>query len=115
MLSNDPSPTHPVGSDASSGPLGYIVSVSGSQASVRLRWGCPLNGADIDGTTVGKLLVIRTKQSRIIGVITKISAEARSNDGPQADHAVGQLDLLGEIRQGQNEPDYFQRGVTEYR
>jgi len=22
--------------------------------------------------------------------------------------------LLGEIRQGQNEPDYFQRGVTEY-
>jgi DNA helicase HerA-like ATPase len=114
MLSNDPSPTHPVGSDASAGPLGFIVSVSGSQASVRLRCGCPLNGADIDGTTVGKLLVIRTKQSRIIGVITKISAEARPNDGPQADHAIGQLDLLGEIRQGQNEPDYFQRGVTEY-
>jgi DNA helicase HerA-like ATPase len=113
MLANNQS-TNNGSSQASGEPLGFIVSVSGSQASVRLRCKCPPNGSDVDCATVGKLLVIRTKQSRIIGVITKISVETRPIDGQQADYAIGQLDLLGEIGQGQRGLEYFQRGVTEY-
>jgi DNA helicase HerA-like ATPase len=114
MLSNDQSPTGHSGSPMSAEPLGFIVSVCGSQVSVQLRWKHPANDADVDSATVGKLLIIRTKHSRIIGVITKISVEARPIDGPQADYAIGLLDLLGEIKQDEGGPEYFQRGVTEY-
>jgi hypothetical protein len=77
MLANDQSPTIHGGSQASAGPLGFIVSVSGSQASVRLRGTCTKGGTEIGDMTVGKFLVIQTRQSRIIGLITKISAETR--------------------------------------
>jgi hypothetical protein len=114
MLSNDQVPASHGGSHTRPEPLGFIVSVSGSQASVQLRWKPPSDSADVDDVTVGKLLIIRAKHSRIIGVMTKISMESRSVEGPHADYATGQIDLLGEIRQDGSGPEYFQRGVTEY-
>jgi uncharacterized protein len=114
MLANELSAPDHGASDTSGKPLGFVVSVSGSQASVRLRGAWLPNGADANGATVGNFLVIRTKHSRIIGVITKISEETRPLDGKPCDHTIAQVDLLGEIKQDKGGPDCFQRGVTEY-
>jgi hypothetical protein len=114
MLANDQPATKHGSSHASGDPLGWIVSVTGSQASARLRGACLPNGADVNGATVGNFLLIRTTHSRIVGVVTKISEEARPIDGKQCDHTIAQMELLGEIKQDTGGPEYFQRGVTEY-
>jgi DNA helicase HerA-like ATPase len=89
------------------GPLGRVLSVTGSQAQVRI------GVTDTDTrATVGKFLGIRAGAALVVGVITKIAVEP----GPastQATHAVGALDMLGEIKDGDRGP-FFQRGVTEY-
>src|SRR5262249_5872043 len=92
-------------------PLGRVLSVSGAQASVRLSVD-PSNGTDVARATVGKFLGIRTGQSLVIGVITKICIDPPAN-GAQARHATGQVDLLGEIKEI-GADTHFQRGVTEY-
>ncbi len=96
-----------------SGPLGTVLSVAGSQAHVRIQVnGAPFTAHDARAT-VGKFLGIRAGGSQVIGVITKISVEP-AGAGRQPDHAVGQVDLLGEIKQRPSGGVFFQRGVTEY-
>src|SRR5262245_3831693 len=92
-------------------PLGRVLSVDGAQATVRLD-GISRNHAAADvQATVGKFLAIRTSASLLVGVITKIATpSAATNPG---DHAIGHLDLLGEIKRNESRA-YFQRGVTEY-
>ncbi len=85
------------------GPLGRVLSVSGSQAQVRLL----VNGEEAR-PTVGKFLGIRADGAMVVGVITKIAADEKGGDGI----ATCQLDLLGEIKDDGR--TYFQRGVTEY-
>ena len=85
------------------GPLGRVLSVSGSQAQVRLS----VNGEEAR-PTVGKFLGIRADGAMVVGVITKIAADEKGGDGI----ATCQLDLLGEIKDDGR--TYFQRGVTEY-
>src|SRR4051794_3292186 len=83
------------------GPLGRVLSVTGSQAQVRLA---------VDGderTTVGKFLGIRAGAAIVVGVITKIALDANG------EFATGALDMLGEIKHGER-GEFFQRGVTEY-
>ena len=46
----------------------------------------------------------------VIGVITKIAAEAQSREG---ELAIAAVDMLGEIKRGER-GEFFQRGVTEY-
>jgi DNA helicase HerA-like ATPase len=87
--------------------LGSVLSVTGSQAHVRMAV-AGLPGADDVRATVGKFLGIRTGTSLIVGVITKIAVDP----GPGT-HATAQLDMLGEIKDDKA-PGYFQRGVTDY-
>src|ERR1043166_5083109 len=89
--------------------LGSVLSVTGSQAHVRMHV-ASLPGVDDMRATVGKFLGIRAGASLIVGVITKIATDPPG--GPGA-HATAQLDMLGEIK---HEParSYFQRGVTDY-
>ena len=55
-------------------PLGYVVSVRGSQASVGLP---PVSDASDDSrATVGKFLGVSTGKSLLIGVITDVSDRA---------------------------------------
>src|SRR5437773_234905 len=98
MLGNDRVSTEV--SPAGAGPLGSVVSVTGSQASIRIGGTCRSDCADVGGGTVGKFLVILTKHSRIVGVVTKITAESPL-DGKQSGYSIGRLDLLGEIRKDQ--------------
>jgi DNA helicase HerA-like ATPase len=89
-----------------SGPLGRVLSVSGSQAQVRLA----VAAADVRAT-VGKFLGIRAGAAVVIGVITKIAAEQQARAG---ELATGALDLLGEIKDDERGNPFFTRGVTEY-
>ncbi|HXW26440.1 MAG TPA: DUF87 domain-containing protein [Xanthobacteraceae bacterium] len=95
-------------------PLGWVLSVNGSQATVRLQ--APERAQRSDGArvTVGKFLGIRTQQSLAIGVLTKIAAETDAMGVPHGEHATGQLDLLGEIRTDDSGVARFDRGVKEY-
>src|SRR4051794_21385768 len=82
-------------------PLGRVLSVTGSQAQVRLA---------VEGderTTVGKFPGIRAGAAIVVGVITKIALDANGES------ATGALDMLGEIKHGEG-GEFFQRGVTEY-
>ena len=68
------------------GPLGRVLSVTGSQAQVRLA-------VDNDvRATVGKFLGIRAGVALVIGVITKIALDQNG------EFATGALDMLGEIK-----------------
>src|SRR3954447_21895435 len=92
-------------------PLGRVLSVDGSQATVRLD-GIDRAHASTDmQATVGKFLGIRTGASLLVGVITKIATP--SPNAELGDRAVGHVDLLGEIRFNETRA-WFQRGVTEY-
>ena len=94
--------------------LGHVRAVTGAQASVRL----PLPDAHAPHAarvTVGRFLGLRTATSLIIGVVTEIAAEGSRGAGPDdADHAVGRVDMLGEIKSDERRGPYFQRGVTDY-
>jgi DNA helicase HerA-like ATPase len=87
------------------GALGRVLSVGGSQAQVRLA----VSAQDMRAT-VGKFLGIGAGSAVVIGVITKIAAEAQAREG---ELAIAAVDMLGEIKRGER-GDFFQRGVTEY-
>src|ERR1044072_3631901 len=87
------------------GALGRVLSVGGSQAQVRLAV-----GAQDLRATVGKFLGIPAGNAVVIGVITKIGAQAQSREG---ERAVARVAMLGEIKQGER-GEYSQRGVPEY-
>jgi DNA helicase HerA-like ATPase len=92
--------------------LGRVLSVNGSQASVRLPVPSPSDAEDAR-VTVGKFLGIRTPQSLVIGVLSGISVDAAKENDP-GDDATGVLDLLGEIRAGPDGVRHFDRGAKEY-
>lgn len=92
-------------------PLGRVLSVDGSQATVRLDGIDRAHASADTQATVGKFLGIRTGVSLLVGVITKIATP--SPNGELGDRAVGHVDLLGEIKFNETRA-WFQRGVTEY-
>src|SRR4030095_15649173 len=87
------------------GALGRVLSVTGSQAQVRLA----VSAQDVRAT-VGKFLGIRAGNAIVSGVITKITAEGQAREGGLA---TGAVDMLGEIKHGER-GEFFNRGVTEY-
>jgi hypothetical protein len=92
-------------------PLGRVISVRGSQASVGLP-SPPADAADQPSATVGKFLGIRCGKSLLIGVITDVSVETQARE--QGYHATALLDLVGEIKEHGSALAYFQRGISEY-
>jgi DNA helicase HerA-like ATPase len=89
--------------------LGRVLSVSGSQAQVRLAV-----GASEERATVGKFLGIHAGVALVVGVITKIAVDPARGDARDAEFATAQVDLLGEIKNNDRGIPFFQRGVTEY-
>ena len=74
--------------------LGRVLSVSGSQAQVRLAVGAWKLRA-----TVGKFLGIHDGPALVVGVITKIAVDPARGDAREGEFATAQVDLLGEIKQ----------------
>lgn len=90
---------------------GQVCAVTGSQASVRFPTAAGSLAADNPPITVGSFLGIQRNGTLIVGLTTSIASPTGSN-GEQ--HAIGQMDLLGEIRRNEAGTAYFQRGLTEY-
>ena len=91
---------------------GQVLSVSGSQASIRIAASDRSGEQDGARVTVGKFLAIDTAASAVVAVITHVDGDAAA--GEAAWQLTARVDLLGEIRQGKNGRPHFQRGITDY-
>jgi DNA helicase HerA-like ATPase len=94
-------------------PLGRVLSVNGSQASIGLLapHGDILEEAR---ATVGQFLVVRSGTSLLVGVITDVSIQTLDVAREQGYYATARLDLMGEIKDVEGGAAKFQRGVTDY-
>jgi DNA helicase HerA-like ATPase len=94
-------------------PMGWVLSVEGASASLRLNV-TPRSGAAGEAqATVGRFIGIGTATSLLVGVITRLAVPSPLG-GKESDCAIAQLDLVGEIKWSEAGAPYFQRGVTEY-
>jgi hypothetical protein len=89
-------------------PIGQVISVRGSRASVGLLT-APESERAAARATVGKFLGISAGDSVLVGVITRVLIEAPALAKENGWHATADVDLVGEIKAAQ-----FQRGVTDY-
>lgn len=108
-----PVQTSTAAAETASHPLGRVVSVRGSRASVRFP-AAPSGIRIATRPTVGKFLGIRTGGSLLIGVITDIALETPAVANGHDYHAIAQVELVGEIGQHGTASAHFDRGVTEY-
>jgi DNA helicase HerA-like ATPase len=94
-------------------PLGHVLAVTGSKASVGIL---ASNQADPGEprVTVGQFVVVRSGLSLLIGVITEVALTAIAVARDQGYYATAELDLMGEIKRRADGVSYFQRGVTGY-
>ena len=96
------------GTSSSLQPLGRVIAVNGSQASVDLT-GRPLDG---ETPTVGKFMALTTPRALIVALITDVKEEAvASAAGGTAYRKIAHLDLIGEIKSIGGSVR-FQRGVV---
>lgn len=93
--------------------LGRVVSVSGSQAIVQFSADLSSSRADATNVTVGSLLGIKTGMALAIGVLCDLALE-KSASGQHGAHAVGRIDLLGEIVCDETGARCFHRGLMIY-
>ena len=94
-------------------PIGHVLSVNGSQASVGIMAAGRANSADLRAT-VGRFLGIMCGRSLLVGVITGISMETSALAREKGYQATAQLDLMGEIKADKAGSARFHRGVAEY-
>ena len=98
--------------DQTSTPLGKIIAVSGSTATIGIL-PTGLSNAEDARTTVSKFITIHDGKSRLIGVITEISLNLPPFAKEQGYLAIAEVDLMGEIRNAASAPEFW-RGVSEY-
>jgi hypothetical protein len=102
-LAREPVPAKPAAAE----PLGHVVSVSGSQATIELG----ARVQDAEKPTVGKFIGLITGPTLIVGMITEIG-ETPVPGGTY--RKLAKLDLVGDIRLTPPNAGQFQRGVAEY-
>ena len=94
-------------------PMGWVLSVEGARASLRLNVRPRAGAAGEPQATVGRFIGIGTATSLLVGVITKLAVPT-PHGGKDSDCAIAQMDLVGEIKWDAAGAAHFQRGVTEY-
>jgi len=89
--------------------LGLLVSLNGSQGVVWL----PLTKDGSEDITIGKLIMVETSNSQVIGMITQMSIPLPEAEEAAYRPTLAEVDLVGEIteRDGLRR---FRRGVTTY-
>ena len=90
--------------------FGHVASIAGSNANVRLVAPVRSDRADDFRVTVGNFLALQTGKSTVVSVITEACGDSGKGDGT----LTARVDLLGEIKLGENGTSFFQRGVAEY-
>lgn len=91
-------------------PIGRVLSVRGSQASVGLQ----RSDEGDPRATVGRFLGIASGAAYLIGVVTEVTIETPQAAREHGMVATAHLDMMGEIRSDASGRPRFRRGVTEY-
>jgi DNA helicase HerA-like ATPase len=95
-------------------PLGHLVAINGSQVTVQFTSDLSAAGDNAGAeVTVGSLLGIRTGNTLAIGALCDICLEDSASD-QHGSHAIGHIDLLGEILSGGSGAKRFHQGLTVY-
>ncbi len=94
-------------------PIGRVISIRGSQASIVLPATLP-NVPDEARATVGKFLGVRVGKSLLVGLIADVSLRTEPQSRQNEHVAIAQADLIGEIRDHDSATARFQRGVSSY-
>jgi DNA helicase HerA-like ATPase len=94
-------------------PLGRVISVRGSQATVGILQPL-LDQGEKARVTVGKFMSIRTGESLLIGMTTEVALQTVPIAREHGYHAIAQLDLMGEIKAQENGTARFRRGMRSY-
>ena len=93
--------------------LGFVVSVTGARAGVRLYKDAAedAGGARV---TIGRLVATNAGASRVVGVITRVSVSSPEPGLEGGGFILADVDFLGEIKNAGSERAFFQRGVSDY-
>jgi uncharacterized protein len=94
------------------GLLGKIIAVNGSRATLGILPAAM--GAENTRTTVSKFVMIHGGTAQLIGVVTQISLNLPPVAKELGYRAVAELNLMGEIRIGEDDAGRFRRGISEY-
>src|SRR3990167_9016749 len=94
--------------------LGFVLSVTGSRAEVRLYAGDATANHDESRVTIGKLIAVRTPTSAVVGVVARLSGPESASGEYHPSDLTAEVDFLGEVVQHGTPEAYFQRGVSEY-
>jgi hypothetical protein len=94
-------------------PLGRVVSIRGSNASIGILEPRPDDDENAR-ITVGKFVSIRTGQLTLIGIVTEVGLQEATTGRGHGYFAIAQLDLMGEIREEHDGVPCFRRGLRYY-
>jgi len=93
--------------------IGFVVSVGGSRAAARLLQPASEGTRNNSRLTIGRMIAVRTETSRVIGVITSLTASSAADEAGGSS-LVAEIDMLGEIRKHGTPEAFFQRGISDY-
>ena len=90
--------------------LGRVIACSGSRATIAAS----ASGGTLDGCAVGRLLSINLGTSRIVGLVYEMRALDRAWNEAGPNSIAVEVELLGEVVDGESGTARFDSGITTY-
>lgn len=90
--------------------LGRVIACSGSRATIAAS----ASGGILDGCAIGRLLSINLGRSRIVGLVYEMRALDRAWNEAGPNSIAVEVELLGEVVDGENGTARFDSGITTY-
>lgn len=90
--------------------LGRVIACSGSRATIAAS----ASGGTLDGCAIGRLLSINLGRSRIVGLVYEMRALDRAWNEAGPNSIAVDVELLGEVVDGENGTARFDSGITTY-
>lgn len=90
--------------------LGRVIACSGSRATIAAS----ASGGTLDGCAIGRLLSINLGRSRIVGLVYEMRALDRAWNEAGPNSIAVEVELLGEVVDGENGTARFDSGITTY-
>lgn len=93
--------------------LGRVIACSGSRATIAASVSAAATGAQ-EGCAIGRLLSINLGRSRIVGLVYEMRALDRAWNEAGPNSIAVEVELLGEVVDGENGTARFDSGITTY-
>lgn len=90
--------------------LGRVIACSGSRATIAAS----ASGGTLDGCAIGRLLSINLGTSRIVGLVYEMRALDRAWNEAGPNSIAVEVELLGEVVDGESGTARFDSGITTY-